>query len=292
MTEVLIQALSWVCFMIFLGGIAAVWRRYSRMPLHLRWDLHPLPGESLGVRKHEIPGEFSVVLAEIRFALREGLLFEQCFKSNRALWYVSYPFHLGVFASTLWVVLVLVSAVMGPSEWWPVRAIGVLTVLSGGVGFVLGTAGGIALLLKRIFDPNLRPYTTPREYANLAVLLGVFLLGLTTWIEADSDFSLSRQYARSLVTFSLAPSAGWLFWVTAIVFSLFLATLPFASMRHGIAKFFTYHQVRWDDVPNLKGGEMETRIERLMTNRLTWSGPHIKCARWKDVPNRGTGDNR
>jgi nitrate reductase gamma subunit len=293
MALVLIQGLSWVCFLVFLVGVAAVWRRYSRMPLHLRWDLHPLPGEDTSRTKdREVPGRLSAALAEIRFALREGLLFEQCFKSNRGLWYVSYPFHLGVFASILWVVLVALWAILEPPEWWPVRAIAGVAVISGGAGFILGTVGGIGLLMKRLFDPNLRLYTAPREYANLGVLLVVFLFGFATWTTSDIDFSLSRQYARSLITVSAPPSAGSLFWATTIVFSIFLASLPFASMRHGIAKFFTYHQVRWDDEPNLRGSEMEGRIERLMTNPLTWSAPHIKCGRWKDVPDRGAGNSR
>lgn len=284
MGAVLVQVLSWVCLLVFLVGFGVVWRRYARMPLHLRWDLHPLPKETARVSAGGIaPGRLAVITSEIRFALREGLLFEQCFKSNRSLWYVTYPFHLGVFLCAFWLFLLFLSVIIGLADWWPLRS---AIVASGGAGLVLGSAGSLGLLSKRIFDPNLRRYTAGREYLNLIVLLIVFLLGLGTWIVWDTGFGLSSQYARSLITISSPPSAEWFFWLTASVFSVFLAALPLTSMKHGIAKFFTYHQVRWDDKPNLRGGELECRIEDLMDNSLTWSAPHVGSTRWRDVPNR------
>jgi nitrate reductase gamma subunit len=280
----LIQVLAWLCLVAFAAGICVVWRRYARLPLHIRWDIHPLPKESVREKADgRDPGKLSVIAAEIRFALREGLLFEQCFKFNRDMWYATYPFHIGVFASVLWALLLLATAFFGLTEWYVSR---ILIIGSGGVGLVLGSAGGFALLAKRLLNADLRTYTAPREYANLILLLVIFLLGLITWIFEDPDFSISGQYARSLLTLSPLPAASWLFWLTAVVFSVFVAALPFTSMKHGIAKFFTYHQVRWDDQPNVRGSELERRIATLMTNPITWSAPHIGKMKWQDVPNR------
>jgi nitrate reductase gamma subunit len=290
MGAVFVQVLSWLCFLIFLVGIGVEWRRYARLPLHLRWDLHPLPKETIQASSNGgLPGRLAVIVSEVRFAFREGLLFEQCFKSNRGIWYATYPFHLGVFLSTLWVFLLFLSAITGLADWWPSKSV---LIGSGSAGLVLGSAGCLGLLWKRLFDPNLRSYTTAREYLNLSFLLIVFLLGLSTWIGWDIGFSLSRQYAQSLVALSSPPSAEWPFWFTTAVFSVFLATLPFASMKHGIAKFFTYHQVRWDDKPNLQGSELEHRIQGLMGNSLTWSAPHVGVTKWQDVPSRGGESNR
>jgi nitrate reductase gamma subunit len=284
MDAIFIQILSWACLGTFFIGTCVVWRRYSRMPLHLRWDLHPLPKESIRVAANgKGPGRFILAAAEIRFALREGLLFEQCFKSNRSMWYATYPFHLGVFFSVLWALLLFVSSILELGDWSVAK---VLIIGSGAVGLVLGSAGSLALIGKRLLDTNLRLYTTFREYANLVLLLVVFFFGLFCWIVWDPDFSVSQQYARSLVTLSQSPAAEWPFWFNVVVVSLFIASLPFGSMRHGIAKFFTYHQVRWDDEPNIRGSQLERRIAKLMTNSVTWSAPHIGKSKWQDLPER------
>jgi hypothetical protein len=46
-------------------------------------------------------------------------------------------------------------------------------------------------------------------------------------------------------------------------------------MAHFIAKWFTYHAVRWDDRPNVPGGKLEHRIAACLAMRPTWAAPHI-----------------
>jgi nitrate reductase gamma subunit len=255
------------------------------MPLHLRWELHPTPREEISHNQDSRQsGRVRGILAEIRYAAREGLLFQQCFKSNRDLWYVTYPFHIGLFLSGVWFLL-LVKAAFWPNDdsWWPVHLLHVVIIICGAGGLILGTAGCAGLLVKRLFDPGLSVYTTLREYMNLCAILLVFVLGLTTWIGMDSDFAFSRGYVRSLVTLSASPSVGRLFGTTVTLFSAFVAFLPFGSLRHGIAKFFTYHRVRWDDERNVRGGELEARIQSQLSRSMTWSAPHVNCTKWGDV---------
>ena len=47
---------------------------------------------------------------------------------------------------------------------------------------------------------------------------------------------------------------------------------------HYIAKYFTYHKVRWDDEPNLKEGNssIEKKLAAAMNRPVTWSASHIK----------------
>jgi hypothetical protein len=48
--------------------------------------------------------------------------------------------------------------------------------------------------------------------------------------------------------------------------------------------FRYYHQLRWDDVPNVRGSEVERRVKELLERPVTWSGPHIPPGkRWKEV---------
>ena len=55
-------------------------------------------------------------------------------------------------------------------------------------------------------------------------------------------------------------------------------------MRHGLAKYFTYHRVRWEDKPNLRGSEVEKQIVKLLDKRVTWAAPHIQQEKkWSEL---------
>ena len=67
---------------------------------------------------------------------------------------------------------------------------------------------------------------------------------------------------------------------------MFLAYLPFTQMMHFVAKYFTYHQVRWDDRPLEPGGSMEREVKELLQQTVTWSGPHLGAngkKNWVDI---------
>jgi hypothetical protein len=46
-------------------------------------------------------------------------------------------------------------------------------------------------------------------------------------------------------------------------------------MTHFFTKFFTYHKVRWEDEPNVKGSKMQEKIAKQLQNPVTWAAPHI-----------------
>ena len=57
---------------------------------------------------------------------------------------------------------------------------------------------------------------------------------------------------------------------------LFLAYMPFTRMVHYVAKYYTYHKIRWDDEPNTRGSKLEGKINKLLTQTESWSAPHIR----------------
>jgi hypothetical protein len=75
---------------------------------------------------------------------------------------------------------------------------------------------------------------------------------------------------------ALAPSLHVLF------ASVWLIYLPFS---HIFDLFFRYyHYLRWDDVPNVRGSEIERRIKGNLERPVTWSAPHIQSGkRWREV---------
>ena len=56
---------------------------------------------------------------------------------------------------------------------------------------------------------------------------------------------------------------------------LLAAYIPLTHMSHFIAKYFTYHDIRWDDRVNLRGGKIEATIAEYLTYRPTWSAKHV-----------------
>jgi nitrate reductase gamma subunit len=261
------------------------------MPVHLRWELYPVAHE----KGRDYGGSFfedldwwtkprsRSLLGELKYMGREGLLFEQCFKRNRGLWYLTYPFHLGVFLIALWLFLILLGAVMllmgvavlpSSSVWG--QLVFYMTLISGAAGFVVCLITGSGLLIKRLLDPDLRSYTVPADYLNLLVILVVVAASVWAWSLHDATFAFAREYVKSLIRFSPTQEMDTVLSVNVILFSLFFVYMPFSQMRHGLAKYFTYHRVRWDDEPNLRESPLERKITKLLDMRVTWAAPHIR----------------
>jgi hypothetical protein len=67
---------------------------------------------------------------------------------------------------------------------------------------------------------------------------------------------------------------------------LFIAYLPFTQMLHFVAKYFTYHLVRWDDGRMVPGSQMEKQVLQLLKQPVTWSAAHLQAngnKNWIDI---------
>ena len=65
------------------------------------------------------------------------------------------------------------------------------------------------------------------------------------------------------------------FGVGLLLAAALVAYIPLTHMSHFIAKYFTYHNIRWDDAPNMKGSTIEAKIAQNLTYRPTWSAAHM-----------------
>jgi hypothetical protein len=50
-------------------------------------------------------------------------------------------------------------------------------------------------------------------------------------------------------------------------------------MFHFVAKYFLYHDVRWEDAPNPRGGALEQRLQQAMDFGVGWQAPHVAGSR-------------
>jgi hypothetical protein len=62
-------------------------------------------------------------------------------------------------------------------------------------------------------------------------------------------------------------------------------------MSHFVGKYFAYHAIRWNDEPNLQGGDQEGTIQGLLGRPVSWGAPHIKgdgTRTWADIATEDT----
>ena len=142
-------------------------------------------------------------------------------------------------------------------------------------GYLLSGLGAISLILKRALDANLRSFSSASKYFNLAFLGAVFISGAYSWF-ATPDFARAMsQFIQGLVTLDTGLKLTFPLSLHVILASLFFLYLPWTDMIHFVAKYFTYHEIKWNDAP--KDARMERELERLLAQPVSWSAEHIKA---------------
>jgi len=275
-----------------------------RLPLHLRWELYPVQHEA--GKRAEYGGSYmeevnwwekkkkSSLYNEIRYMVPEILFLRGLKKENPRLWNLSFPFHFGFYLIMGTLGLLILGALclvlglpVAPGQGLLGSLIYYLTILSGFLGLSLGTVGTAALFRRRLRDPELRNYSSFFDYWNLAFIFAFFLVGLLAWLFHDHAFDGARAYVYSLLTFGGIPAGmagNRTFWgsLSIVLGSLLIAYIPLTHMSHMFMKYFLYHSVKWEDIPNLAGSRIEGEVLETLGLKPTWAAPHIG-ADWKQT---------
>ena len=290
-----LQLSSYIAFAIFIVAVLAKWRKWASMPIHLRWELYPVPHEK---EKSEYGGSYyeepdwwtkpreTTLAGELKDMLAEMLFIKRAFEYKRELWFVTYPFHLGIYLILAWFALLFIGGLTQayanisiPSDHPWAMLIYYLTLITGSLGIILGSLGSIGTLILRLSDTGMRKWSTPLHYINLLFIFAVFILGAISWSSIDNDFSLARNYMTSLVSFSESTAENTIMSSNAllahiILLELLFVYIPFTKMSHFIGKYFTFHKVYWDDEPNLRGSDIEAKVREVLKYRVDWAAPH------------------
>jgi len=247
----------------FLTGCAVKIRLYTQAPLHLRWELYPVPRGRSG---------------QAKAMFQEILFLRNLWQSNRPLWYRSFAFHFGLY------LLVATGAILLLSFAFPV--LHGVCYYTGCAGLTLALIGSVLLLDHRLTAPEFRNYTTSGDLFNLflfSVTLA-FLLASVLWRPAGAAGIFA--VLRGAATFRTGLDVPSLLTAGLITGSVLLAYMPLTFMAHFIGKYFTYHAVRWDETPNLPGSAIEKRMAAYLMYRPNWSASHVGAngARtWVDI---------
>jgi nitrate reductase gamma subunit len=291
----MVQVLAYVAVAVFLVGMARRAVRYMSTPMHLRWELYPVPheGGKEGSYFEELDWwekpRHSSMMGELKVMVPEILLLVGLWEHNRKLWFASFPFHAGIYVTIMFLVLLLGGGIAqaagaSVSADSDAAALHYITIVVGAVGIISTGIGALGLLVMRLSDRGLRLYAVPADYFNLGLILAMAVVALISWLAVDQSFTEAREYTEGLVSFGQPADTSGLIVTQSLLLSLFLVYLPFTHMTHFLGKFFTYHLVRWDDAPNLRGSKYERLIASLLQRPVAWSAPHVQQGKsWAEV---------
>ena len=274
--------------LVFAIGCVRRVLQYSRLPVHLRWELYPVPHEAPERVRHGgsyfeesewWKNERHLNLAgELSFMIPEMLLLKGLWEFNRKLWYRSFPFHFGLYLLIGAALLGVAGGVLGGAG----AVVFVIARLFAWSGLTLTVVGGAALFWRRLTDPELRNYSGVGDLFNVgafALACALVFAGRLTGPMPGLD-----DFARALLTFDTSMRLPALASAGLMLGAVIAAYIPYTHMAHFIAKYFTYHTVRWDDAPN--NAQISKRIAEYLSYKPTWSAPHVTAGAgrtWLDV---------
>jgi nitrate reductase gamma subunit len=138
----------------------------------------------------------------------------------------------------------------------------------------------------RLSDDELRAYSNPSHVLNLVLFIAVLGFALGAWGFTGWRVAPLRDFVASLATLQVDAAVDRPLAITIVAGSLLLAYVPLTHMSHFFVKWFTWHRIRWDDEPNVRGGRIERMIADALERPVTWSAPHIAGdgrKTWADV---------
>ena len=174
MNGFLLYSILYAGGIVFLAGCVARIVRYAAEPVHLRWEIYPVPHGKMG---------------EARFMIPEIAFLKNLWEFNRPMWWASYPFHLGLYLTAT--ALALAAAM----SWAPSRVLHEAAVYCGTAGAALGLAGALGLLARRLGNRELKLYSTRADYFNLiffAVTFALLLAGY--WLRPAGSAEIGRAH--------------------------------------------------------------------------------------------------
>jgi nitrate reductase gamma subunit len=271
------------------GCIRRIWL-YARTPLHLRWELYPVPHE--GPYRAAYGGSYFEAQEwwrkprvnhrwhEWRVMAEEILLLKSLREFNRLLWLPSFLFHFGLYLAIATAALGALAGISDSLFAIHTNAgitgtLDALVTTSGLAAAVLVIAGACGLLARRIADPVLKNSTKPADLFHLVLFIATSALVIGGLLmRGPGDASLAG-FVRGTFHFDRGVQVSSWFGAGVILGSVLIAYIPFTHMAHFVAKYFAWHSVRWDDRRNERGSETEAAIASNLGRKPTWAAKHV-----------------
>jgi nitrate reductase gamma subunit len=222
------------------------------------------------------------LVGDLKFMIPEMLLLSGLRESNRPLWRRSFPFHAGLYllAGTAGLLLLTAAAVTAglmSRAGTAAQALGWLYTATGATGLLLTISGAIVLLHRRLTDPALRSLTTPGDVFNLLFFVAAFGLAGLGYLVRPAGAPGALAIVIGLLSWDTTRSVPLVLGCGLAAVALLVAYIPLTHMSHFIAKYFTYHHVRWDDAPLADNRRMAATMAGYLSYRPTWAADHMQA---------------
>lgn len=271
--------------LIFIVLVVSKIIRIATTPIHLRWELYPVPHEK---GKSKYGGSYleeanwwkkplkKDLISELWTMFQEIVFLKGVWEHNRSLWFGSFPFHYALYLHIVGTILLLIGLIVGvtPNSLSHSTIFANLLNIIFWASAILGVLGSLILLLKRIFDPNLSAYANASHYFNI-ILIGSLYLTLLLWFATGNGLSQLAGFYLGIFTFKPLPDLTLSAYIHLYLLSFFMFYLPFTHMTHFFLKYFSYHKVRWDDEPNFPNTKLREKLLKQLNFPVAWSAPHI-----------------
>ncbi len=291
---------------VIVFAIVVVYRTISivKLPVHLRWELAPVPHEK---GKAHYGGSYledyewwtkkreTSFIDSVLYMAKEIFLLKGVWEHNRSLWPFSFSFHTGIYLLVFMVFFLGVAAffdILGLPYAIIDFCLAVATACAY-TGYFIGALGSTGLIIKRAVDTKYKNFNTPSTYFNLIFLAMVFTTGIYSLFASEDFFMEIMFLLGSLLTFDTGVTVYFPLSLHVITALLFVIYLPFTYMIHFIAKYFMYHDVRWNDEP--MNPKTEAKLLKLLNQKVTWAGPHVEGGgekTWIDLANEEMKDDK
>jgi len=288
--SVCVYLVSYLAIVVFIVGVMKRTIHYLTNPLHVRWELYPVAHEGKRAsyggsyleevdwwqkeRKVSRIGELKVMIPEI-------FLLKAVWENNRPLWFLTYPFHLGLYLTVGFLGLIVIGAIAQLSGS-PVgsgasllNVVGALTAFVGPLGFILTILGAVGLIIKRRIDPGMRNYSSFSHFFNLILFAVTMAVALIVCLSVDPTFSMARTFVANLISFNMTPVPSSPFLLQVLLGVVTIAYIPLTHMSHFFMKYFLYHDIRWGDEPNVGTPKTDAKIGVVLNYPVSWAASHI-----------------
>jgi nitrate reductase gamma subunit len=208
--------LFYVATLILVVGVLRKIYIFARTPQPLKIPTTPAPTTTVGV---------------VGRMLREVIVFESLFRSNKWTWLFGWMFHLCLFTELAWHLRYFTEPV-----WFFIPFLHWFTVFTG-LGMLAGLAG---LWSRRVLVDRVRYISAPSDHLMLALLFGIGASGLATRYLARTDIISVKAFFLGLMRFHLQPLPAD---PTLLVHLTLVATLmivfPVSKLLHAPGVFFS-----------------------------------------------------
>ncbi|MCP4488637.1 MAG: nitrate reductase [Gammaproteobacteria bacterium] len=214
--QILLAILFWLASAVAILGLAYKVRQYWCTEAPLLIPTTPAPLTTGGV---------------VLRMIREVIVFESLFKSNKWIWLFGWMFHFSLF-----LVLARHLRYFQEQPWFWVTLIQPFGKYAA-YTMMLGLAG---LLLRRIVVDRVRYISSPSDYLMLIMLLVIGLSGLMMQLVAHPDIIAIQHYFVNLTGFNIVelPTSPPLV-VHLLLVALLLIIFPFSKLLHVPGVFFS-----------------------------------------------------